>query len=466
MERLHKHHFLSSLLHLLQLLTLYFCLLVEICILLCQCNPSYHLLPLAFILLLLLLSRRPHVYLLDFSCLRPPPNFRVPTAGLIEHLSLINCFDDQSVAFMSKIIVSSGMGEETCFPPPLHFIPPRTALADSLDEARNLLFPTLDDLFSKTRVLPSEIDALVVNCSGFCPVPSLSAMVVNHYSMREDVKSFSLSGMGCSAGAIGVDLAQGVLRARGGSARYAIVVSTEIVSTGWYAGKDRRKLLLNCFFRMGCAAVLLTNRNEEKARAKYKLIHLLRTQRAFDDLAYRSAMREEDADGITGFSIERDLLRVAAETLKANAAALGAKILPVRERLRYVWRKVRVVDWRKVISHFCLPASGRTVTEEIGKGLGIGEREMEAARMTFHRFGNQSSASMWYQLAYVEAKDRVQKGERVWQLGMGSGPKCNTMVWESLRRQVGEKEKGPWSSSIACYPVNCGGGGAAGALDS
>ena len=42
----------------------------------------------------------------------------------------------------------------------------------------------------------------MVNCSLFCPTPSLSAMLVNRFKMREDILSFNLGGMGCSAGKI------------------------------------------------------------------------------------------------------------------------------------------------------------------------------------------------------------------------------------------------------------------------
>ncbi|XP_072968359.1 3-ketoacyl-CoA synthase 7-like [Typha angustifolia] len=472
MENAHREHLLSSLLHLLSLLSLFLSLSIETYIFIYRLNPTYHLFPLLLSLLLrhFLTPKTTQTHLLDFSCLKPQPRLRVPIPGLLEHLSLINCFDSDSVAFMKRVITSSGMGNETYFPPSLHYIPPSATFHDSVQEAHMLFFPTLDDLFAKTNVSPLDIDILVVNCSGFCPSPSLSSIVVNRYAMRSDVKSFNLSGMGCAAGVVGVDVARSLLKL--GNSSYAVVISTEIVSTGWYNGKDPRKLVLNCFFRMGCSAVLLTNRPKKgNPNPKYKLVKLMRTQFAYDDRAYKSASREEDDEGITGFSIERDLLRVAAESIRLHVVALGPSILPWREKLRYVLLHVTkkakriefVPDFSAVIKHYCLPSSGKPIIKKIGKGLGLGEKEMEAALMTFHRFGNQSSASMWYQLGYLEAKGRVRKGDRVWQLGMGSGPKCNTLIWECVgeidgeeegRKEKKTKKKGPWMDCIHRYPID------------
>ncbi|MCI28161.1 3-ketoacyl-CoA synthase 5-like, partial [Trifolium medium] len=73
--------------------------------------------------------------------------------------------------------------------------------------------------------------------------------------------------------------------------------------------------------------------------------------------------------------------------------------------------------------------------------------------MTLHRFGNQSSSSLWYELAYLEAKEKVKKGDNIWQLGMGSGPKCCSVVLKCIRPIFGEYEKGPWGDCIHQYPI-------------
>lgn len=43
-----------------------------------------------------------------------------------------------------------------------------------------------------------------------------------------------------------------------------------------------------------------------------------------------------------------------------------------------------------------------------------------------------------YVLAFIESCKGVRKGDRVWQLGFGSGFKCNSAVWRANRR-VAEK---------------------------
>ena len=55
---------------------------------------------------------------------------------------------------------------------------------------------------------------MIVSCSCFGPTPSLAAMVVNRFEMREATLTYNLGGMGCSSSVIAVDLAKHLLTVR------------------------------------------------------------------------------------------------------------------------------------------------------------------------------------------------------------------------------------------------------------
>ena len=206
-------------------------------------------------------------------------------------------FNPASVEFMKRIIESSGIGDESYLPrsvfspedkihlslsiPLSPYDNAETAFKSNLrpgrakilrngrEEAAIVMFSAVDDLIAATGIRPREIKILVVNCGVLNTTPSLSAMLVNRYKLREDVQSFNLGGMGCAAGTAAVDLAKDLLLAHPGS--LALVVSTEIVSATWYGGNELDMLISNCFFRMGGAALLLSSRRNDWWRSKYKL---------------------------------------------------------------------------------------------------------------------------------------------------------------------------------------------------
>lgn len=105
-----------------------------------------------------------------------------------------------------------------------------------------------------------------------------------------------------------------------------------------------------------------------------------------------------------------------------------------------------------MIDHFCIHAGGRAVIDELEKNLQLLPIHVEASRMALHRFGNTSASSIWYELAYTEAKGRMRKGHRVWQIAFGSGFKCNSAVWQALRN-VKASSNSPWEDCIDKYPV-------------
>ncbi|CAN0884863.1 3-ketoacyl-CoA synthase 1 [Linum grandiflorum] len=329
------------------------------------------------------------IYLVDFACYKPTLNFQ------------------------TRISKRSGLGDETYLPRGITSRPPNLCMAEARAEAEAVMFGALDALFEKTGVKPNDVGILIVNCSLFNPTPSLSAMIVNHYKLRTDVKSYNLGGMGCSAGLISIALAQDLLKANPNT--YAVVT--------------------------------------------------VRTHKGADDRNYNCVYQKEDEKGNVGVSLARELMAVAGDALKTNITTLGPLVLPLTEQLTFFVSLVRrkvfkarvkpyIPDFKLAFEHFCIHAGGRAVLDELEKNLQLSEWHMEPSRMTLHRFGNTSSSSLWYELAYTEAKGRVGRGDRVWQIAFGSGFKCNSAVWKALRPiSVQEMKGNPWVDSIDRYPV-------------
>ncbi|CDP02779.1 unnamed protein product [Coffea canephora] len=415
-----------------------------------------------FIATVYFMSKPRSVYLVDYACYKPPVTCRVPFSTFMEHSRLILKDSPKSVDFQMRILERSGLGEETCLPPAIHYIPPNPTMEDARAEAETVIFAAIDSLMKKTGLKPKDIDILIVNCSLFSPTPSLSAMVINKYKLRSNIKSFNLSGMGCSAGIISIDLARDLLQVYPNS--YALVVSTEIITPNYYKGNERAMLLPNCLFRMGGAAILLSNKRREKSRAKYRLVHVVRTHKGADDKAYRCVYEQEDPQGKVGINLSKDLMVIAGEALKSNITTIGPLVLPASEQLLFLFtligRKIfnpkwkpYIPDFKQAFEHFCIHAGGRAVIDELQKNLQLSAEHVEASRMTLHRFGNTSSSSLWYELNYIEAKGRMKKGARVWQIAFGSGFKCNSAVWK-CNRTIKAPMEGPWQDCIDRYPVH------------
>ena len=103
-----------------------------------------------------------------------------------------------------------------------------------------------------------QIGVVIVSCSCFAPTPSMAAMLVNKFSMRNDVLTYNLSGMGCSSSLVCVDMASHLLKALPNT--LILIVNHENITKNFYTGNETSMLYTNVLFRAGGAASLLTNR--------------------------------------------------------------------------------------------------------------------------------------------------------------------------------------------------------------
>ncbi|KAK9157969.1 hypothetical protein Scep_004543 [Stephania cephalantha] len=402
-------------------------------------------------------------YILDYELFQPSDDRKVDTEFCGEIIMRNKSLGLQEYRFLLRAIVGSGIGEETYAPRNiLSGFEEHPTLKDSISEMEEFFYDTLDKLFAKSRISPKEIDVLVVNISMLSVAPSLSSRVINRYKMREDVKVYNLTGMGCSASLISIDIVQGIFKTMKNV--FAVVVTSESLAPNWYSGNNKSMILTNCLFRSGGCSILLTNKPTLRHRAMLELKCLVRTHLGAIDEAFECCMQVEDEQGRNGFHLSKHLPKSATRAFIENLKTLAPKVLPIRELLRYVivsrFRKrskenslrnggKAIVNFKTGIDHFCVHTGGKAVIDGVGRSLGLTQHDLEPSRMTLHRYGNTSASSLWYVLGYMEAKKRLKKGDRVMMISFGAGFKCNSCLWVVVRDLEGENA---WKDCIEHYP--------------
>jgi len=399
------------------------------------------------------------IYLLSFSTFKAPESWRVSHDQLIEIMKKQKCYEEDSINFMKKILAKSATGQSTAWPPGIVQVlegkPTERSTEASRQEAETVIFDVVEKALKKANVKAHEIDVLVINCSLFSPTPSLCAMVISHFNMKQNILSYNLSGMGCGASLLALDLAKNMLQ-RGNIGGKALVVSTEIITPNLYMGNQREFLLQNTLFRCGGAAIVLSNKWLDGSRAWFKLLHTVRVQGTSED-SYQCVYETEDKTGIRGVRLSKEIVKVAGKTMEKNLTTLGPYVLPLSEQAKVVFSivarfifktlgkalktkkfpavKVFVPDFKRGIDHFCIHAGGRAVLDGIEKNMKLHKYHTEASRMTLLNYGNTSSSSIWYELEYImehQTSNPLKKGHRVMQIAFGSGFKCTSGVWLKL----------------------------------
>jgi len=402
---------------------------------------------------------KPSVYCMENIVSTPPKEWQLSQDDLMKCMQAQDCFTEESLDFQRRLLDRSGTGPTTHWPPgTTRSIDGKSKAVTDMCEARReaeaIVFPLVRQILEKTGVSPQSVDFVIINCSLFCPTPSLCAMVCNEFRFRENVRTYNLGGMGCSANVISVDLAEQLLQNQPGTR--ALVVSTENLTRNLYTGNQKAMLLQNTLFRCGGCALLLSSRWFDAARAKYKLLYTVRAQ-VSEDKSYSCVYQQQDCDGNLGVALSKDIVSVAGQAMKRNFVQLAPYVLPLREQAKVVYNQVAIKlishakkagwpgadSWTvpagytpkfcKGIDHFCIHAGGRAVIEGVQVNLSLTDEQVRPSFETLHNWGNTSSSSIWYEADWVERFGGLRRGDRMLQIAFGSGFKCNSAVWVALK---------------------------------
>lgn len=119
-----------------------------------------------------------------------------------------------------------------------------------------------------------------------------------------------------------------------------------------YLGRKKNMLISNSLFRVGGAAIILSNRTSDylNGSAQMKLAWTSRTHMGSDSTSYKSVWQDEDEEGFKGVSIDKKLTEVAGKALQVHLTKLAPWLLTWKEilltllfmTLRFVARCIRI----------------------------------------------------------------------------------------------------------------------------
>ncbi|KAF4658099.1 inositol polyphosphate kinase kcs1 [Perkinsus olseni] len=395
------------------------------------------LLPLAVAILIPIIvkAREPAVYCIDHQEFFAPKSWEVSHEDIISIKSSHPNITEESKDFARRVLTHSGIRSGSALPPNIteSLKTGKTwtgTMGDAREEMDCILTQIMQGLLDKTGIKGKQIDFLVLNCSFFNPTPSLSAMVSNKFGLRSDCLTYNISGMGCSANVISMDLGRRLLEhAPLGS--LCVVISAESYARQFYSGNERSRVMSNVLFRNGATAALLTNWNT--GNCKYELLDTVRSQVVKEE-ALTAAWQGTDKDGILSLCLSKSIVPVAGEALMLNLKQLLPRMSRLPTFLRPFSRSAQLApsDLPHVVDYFCVHAGGRAVIDNIMEVLNLTEKDVHPSRESLAKHGNTMSTSVWYEMGILEKSGKLKAGDSVLQIALGSGFKCNTALWLCL----------------------------------
>lgn len=252
----------------------------------------------------------------------------------------------------------------------------------------------------RSALTPEAIDAVIVTtCTGYL-CPGLSGYVIERLGLRQDVLGFDLVGQGCAGALPNWQLASAMLH--GSQCEHVLSVCVEICSASMYLDDDPGVLISACLFGDGAgAAILSRNRAADQRRVEW------RETGSFIDTLKRDALRFEHRGGMLRNILTRAVPALAAQ----HAEQVLAKTLE-RAELK-----------RDQINGWIFHAGGRDVLIALEERLGLPPEALRHSRDALRRYGNLSSAFVYFVLDAALADGAP--GGWWWMSAFGAGFTCH-----------------------------------------
>ena len=268
-----------------------------------------------------------------------------------------------------------------------------------MSAAQPLAIETINQALGAASLTPSDIDHfIVISCTGF-DTPGLDVILAGDLGMRADLRRSALIGMGCYAGLTAVDRAMSELAAR--PASRVLILALEFCTLQFQASSKLDDMIAGALFGDGLAAVVIGPAPEQETASYPRLLNSM----TYNDYTTQDLMGVHLSD--TGYQI-----RLATKVPK-----LLRKVVPglVAEFLSQ--SNLKLSD----IRFWAIHPGGAKIIDYVGQALELDPQELQHSRQVLRRYGNMSSATIFFVLDKIIQSGAPQAGDYGLLLTFGPG---------------------------------------------
>jgi len=264
----------------------------------------------------------------------------------------------------------------------------------------------IEECLAPTGLAPRDIDFIAcVSSTGFL-CPGLSAHLVKHLGMRENIQRLDLLGMGCSAAQNGLQATTAFARANPG--KLGLMVCTEICSAAYVYDGRVSTAVVNSLFGDGAAAVLIRESSDDV----WEHGPIIMDFESHIIPEAIGAMRYELQGSKLSFYLDRDIPYVIGLNVEK----------PVKRLLSRHGLKPREIQ------HWLIHSGGKKVINAIEYNLGLSDHDVRHTLNVLRNYGNLSSGSILFSYKELCREGVISGGDLGVAIAMGPGTAIETSL--------------------------------------
>ncbi len=267
-----------------------------------------------------------------------------------------------------------------------------------MQTARPLAATTICQALAKANLSPANIDHfLVISCTGF-DNPGLDVILAGDLGMRPDLRRTAIIGMGCHAGLTGLDRA--ILEVTARPQSRVLILAVEFGTLHFQHGSSLENMVAGALFGDGLAAAVIG----PDSAAIGPQLRLLKTM-TYSDYSTQDLMGFHLSD--QGFQIH--LAPRVPKVLREIVPNLVADFLGQSE--------LTPAD----IRFWGLHPGGAKIIDYLGEALALSAEDLRYSRQVLRRYGNMSSATIFFVLDEIMRQGQPRPGDYALLLAFGPG---------------------------------------------